>query len=144
MTPTTHTSRSLSPLEDPGVAAQLLRSIAETGTEVVFAAWNPTTMALARAVTAEIPLRLVLAVHEQGAGHMAQGYARASGNTGVVLAFSRQGVTNLVTPVADAWMDSTPLVCIAAMPPVTAPADLRRQWSARELMAPVVKGAWAT
>src|SRR5688572_4910594 len=57
-------------------------------------------------------LRHVLCRHEQGAGHAAEGYARASGRVGVCIATSGPGATNLVTPIADAWMDSTPLVAI--------------------------------
>ena len=57
-------------------------------------------------------LRHVLCRHEQGAGHAAEGYARASGRAGVCVATSGPGATNLVTPIADAWMDSTPLVAI--------------------------------
>ena len=54
----------------------------------------------------------ILTRHEQGAIHAAQGYARASGKTGVVFATSGPGATNLVTGLADAMIDSTPLVCI--------------------------------
>jgi acetolactate synthase-1/2/3 large subunit len=57
-------------------------------------------------------LHHVLCRHEQGAGHAAEGYARASGRVGVCIATSGPGATNLVTPIADAWMDSTPLVAI--------------------------------
>ncbi|HXY29411.1 MAG TPA: biosynthetic-type acetolactate synthase large subunit [Gemmatimonadaceae bacterium] len=57
-------------------------------------------------------LRHVLCRHEQGAGHAAEGYARATGKAGVCVATSGPGATNLVTPIADAWMDSTPLVAI--------------------------------
>jgi acetolactate synthase-1/2/3 large subunit len=57
-------------------------------------------------------LRHVLCRHEQGAGHAAEGYARASGRVGVCVGTSGPGATNLVTPIADAWMDSTPLVAI--------------------------------
>src|SRR3979411_2622398 len=46
--------------------------------------------------------------HEQGAGHAAEGYARASGRVGVCVATSGPGATNLVTPIDDAWMDRTP------------------------------------
>lgn len=53
-----------------------------------------------------------LTIHEQGAAHAADGYARASGKTGVVIATSGPGATNLVTGLAAAYMDSTPLVCI--------------------------------
>src|SRR5688500_7697665 len=57
-------------------------------------------------------LRHVLCRHEQGAGHAAEGYARSTGKVGVCVATSGPGATNLVTPIADAWMDSTPLVAI--------------------------------
>jgi acetolactate synthase-1/2/3 large subunit len=57
-------------------------------------------------------LHHVLCRHEQGAGHAAEGYARASGRVGVCIATSGPGATNLVTPIADAWMDGTPLVAI--------------------------------
>ncbi|MEO7360002.1 MAG: biosynthetic-type acetolactate synthase large subunit [Gemmatimonadaceae bacterium] len=57
-------------------------------------------------------LRHVLCRHEQGAGHAAEGWARATGSVGVCLATSGPGATNLVTPIANAWMDSTPLVAI--------------------------------
>ncbi|MDR0787919.1 MAG: biosynthetic-type acetolactate synthase large subunit [Gemmatimonadota bacterium] len=57
-------------------------------------------------------LRHVLCRHEQGAGHAAEGYARATGKVGVCIATSGPGATNLVTAIADAWMDSTPIVAI--------------------------------
>jgi len=57
-------------------------------------------------------LRHVLCRHEQGAGHAAEGYARSTGKPGVCIATSGPGATNLVTPIANAWMDSTPLVAI--------------------------------
>ena len=57
-------------------------------------------------------LRHVLCRHEQGAGHAAEGYARATGRAGVCVATSGPGATNLVTPIADAWMDGIPLVAV--------------------------------
>ena len=57
-------------------------------------------------------LNHVLTRHEQGATHAAQGFARVTGKTGVVFATSGPGATNLVTGIADALIDSTPLVCI--------------------------------
>lgn len=57
-------------------------------------------------------LKHVLTRHEQGAIHAAQGFARATGNVGVVMATSGPGATNLITGIADAMIDSTPLVCI--------------------------------
>ena len=65
----------------------------------------------------DFPIRHVLARHEQGAAHMADGYARATGRTGVVIATSGPGATNLVTGLATAMMDSTPMVCITGQVP---------------------------
>src|SRR4030042_608982 len=58
------------------------------------------------------PVHHVLVRHEQGAAHMADGYARASGKVGVAMATSGPGATNLVTGIATAMMDSSPIVCI--------------------------------
>jgi acetolactate synthase-1/2/3 large subunit len=60
----------------------------------------------------KFPLRHILVRHEQGAAHMADGYARASGRVGVAVATSGPGATNMVTGIATAMMDSTPMVCI--------------------------------
>ncbi|WP_373062486.1 biosynthetic-type acetolactate synthase large subunit [Gemmatimonas sp.] len=62
-------------------------------------------------------LRHVLCRHEQGAGHAAEGYARATGQVGVCIGTSGPGATNLITPIADAWMDGTPLVAITGQVP---------------------------
>ncbi|CAN5713132.1 acetolactate synthase large subunit [soil metagenome] len=66
------------------------------------------------------PIRHVLARHEQGAGHMAEGYAWATGRVGVCMATSGPGATNLVTPLADALMDSVPIVAITGQVPTSA------------------------
>jgi len=58
------------------------------------------------------PIRHILVRHEQGAGHMAEGYAQATGRPGVAMVTSGPAATNIVTPLADAYMDSIPLVCI--------------------------------
>ena len=63
------------------------------------------------------PIRHILMRHEQGAGHAAEGYAQVSGKAGVCMATSGPGATNLVTPIADAFMDSIPLVCITGQVP---------------------------
>src|SRR3954463_3237338 len=60
----------------------------------------------------QYPIRHVLVRHEQGAAHMADGYARASGKVGVAIATSGPGATNLVTGIATAMLDSVPMVCI--------------------------------
>jgi acetolactate synthase-1/2/3 large subunit len=66
------------------------------------------------------PIRHVLARHEQGAGHMAEGYAQATGRVGVAIATSGPGGTNLVTALADAHMDSVPIVAITGQVPTGA------------------------
>ncbi len=63
------------------------------------------------------PVRHVLVKHEQGASHMADGYARASGKVGVAMATSGPGATNLVTGIATAMLDSSPIVCITGQVP---------------------------
>ncbi len=65
----------------------------------------------------DYPVHHVLVTHEQGASHMADGYARATGRTGVCLATSGPGATNLVTGLATAYMDSTPVVAITGQVP---------------------------
>ena len=60
----------------------------------------------------DFPLRHILVRHEQGATHMADGYARATGQVGVAIATSGPGATNMVTGIATAMMDSSPIVCI--------------------------------
>ena len=65
-------------------------------------------------------LRHILVRHEQGAGHAATGYAQATGRVGVCMATSGPGATNLVTPIADAYMDSVPMVAITGQVPSAA------------------------
>ncbi|HMJ13608.1 MAG TPA: biosynthetic-type acetolactate synthase large subunit [Polyangiaceae bacterium] len=65
------------------------------------------------------PIRHILTRHEQGAAHMAEGFARASGKVGVAMATSGPGATNLVTGIADAMLDSIPIVCITGQVPST-------------------------
>ena len=95
--------------------------------------------AMARGTT----VRHVLARHEQGAGHMAQGYARASGRVGVAVATSGPGATNLVTPIADAWMDSTPLVCITGqVRSYLIGTDAFQECDITGITIPIVKHSW--
>jgi acetolactate synthase I/II/III large subunit len=90
----------------------ILRAFEAEGVELCFGMPGGAILPLYDAIARGTTVRHVLARHEQGAGHMAEGYARASGKVGVVLATSGPGATNLVTPIADAMMDSTPLVCV--------------------------------
>src|ERR1043166_9141239 len=91
----------------------------------------------------EHSIRHYLVRHEQGAGHMAQGYARATGKVGVAIATSGPGATNLVTPIADAYMDSTPLVCITGQVRSTLiGTDAFQEIDATGITMPIVKHSW--
>ena len=81
------------------------------GTEFVFGYPGGAIMPVYDAML-EYPVHHILSRHEQGAAHMADGYARASGKVGVAMATSGPGATNLVTGIATATMDSSPIVCI--------------------------------
>jgi acetolactate synthase-1/2/3 large subunit len=121
----------------------ILRSLEAEGVDIVFGlpggAILPTYDAFARGTT----IRHVLARHEQGAGHMAEGYARASGRAGVAIATSGPGATNLVTPIADAWMDSTPLVCITGQVRTTLiGTDAFQECDITGVTMPIVKHSW--
>jgi acetolactate synthase-1/2/3 large subunit len=86
------------------------------GVEVVFGYPGGAVLPIYDAML-EYPVHHVLARHEQGAAHMADGYARASGKVGVALATSGPGASNLVTGIATAMMDSSPIVCITGQVP---------------------------
>lgn len=94
-------------------AEALLQCLAGEGIEVVFGYPGGAIMPVYDALmTSHTRLNHILVRHEQGAIHAAQGYARASGKPGVVLVTSGPGAANLVTGLADALIDSTPVVCI--------------------------------
>src|SRR5213596_3450095 len=91
----------------------------------------------------KFPIRHILVRHEQGATHMAEGYARASGGVGVAIATSGPGATKLVTPIADAWMDSTPLVCITGQVRSSLiGTDAFQETDATGITLPIVKHSW--
>jgi len=92
--------------------AQILwEALVREGVEVVFGYPGGAIMPAYDAML-DYPIHHVLVRHEQGAAHMADGYARASGKVGVAMATSGPGATNLVTGIANAMMDSVPIVCI--------------------------------
>jgi acetolactate synthase I/II/III large subunit len=97
-------------------AQSLIRSLEATGTEVVFGIPGGAILPAYDPIL-ESPIRHVLMRHEQGAGHAAEGYAQATGKVGVCMATSGPGATNLVTPLADAFMDSIPIVAITGQVP---------------------------
>src|SRR5690554_53764 len=89
----------------------LWESLVREGVEVVFGYPGGAIMPAYDAML-NYPVHHVLVRHEQGAAHMADGYARATGKVGVALSTSGPGATNLVTGIATAAMDSSPIVCI--------------------------------
>src|SRR6476469_7085103 len=93
-------------------AQSLVRSLEEVGCEVVFGIPGGTILPAYDPLLDSTRVRHVLVRHEQGAGHAATGYAQATGRVGVCMATSGPGATNLVTPIADAHMDSIPVVAI--------------------------------
>jgi acetolactate synthase-1/2/3 large subunit len=90
----------------------LVRSLEAVGCEVAFGIPGGAIMPAYDALLDSTKVRHVLVRHEQGAGHAATGYAQATGKVGVCVATSGPGATNLVTPLADAYMDSVPVVAI--------------------------------
>ncbi len=92
-------------------ARALLRALEAEGVEVIFGYPGGASLYIYDALY-DSPIHHVLTRHEQGAIHAAEGYARATGKVGVVLATSGPGATNLVTGLCDAMMDSTPIVAI--------------------------------
>jgi len=93
-------------------AQSIVRSLEEVGVEVVFGIPGGAILPTYDPLMDSTRLRHILVRHEQGAGHAATGYAQATGKVGVCMATSGPGATNLVTPIADAHMDSVPLVAI--------------------------------
>ncbi len=107
----TASTTSVAPTPMTG-AASLVRSLEMMGVEVVFGMPGGAILPTYDPLLDSPTVRHVLVRHEQGAGHAAQGYAAATGRVGVCIATSGPGATNLVTAIADAHMDSIPLVAI--------------------------------
>src|SRR6185436_236579 len=91
----------------------LVQALVRHGVDTIFAYPGGASMPLHQALTRHSKnLRTILPRHEQGGGFMAEGYARTTGKPGVCMATSGPGATNFVTCLADAKMDSVPLICI--------------------------------
>jgi acetolactate synthase-1/2/3 large subunit len=98
-------------------AQSLVRALGEAGAEVVFGIPGGAILPAYDPLLDAVGLRHILVRHEQGAGHAAEGYAQATGKVGVCMATSGPGATNLVTPIADAYMDSVPIVAVTGQVP---------------------------
>src|SRR5215218_1642285 len=91
----------------------VVRSLAEHGVDVVFGIPGVHTLALYDALI-DSPIRHILGRHEQGVGFMADGYARASGRPGVALVITGPGITNVATPLAEAYTNSSPVFVLSS------------------------------
>lgn len=97
----------------------LVKSLEHEGVDVVFGYPGGAILPVYDPII-DSSIRHVLVRHEQGAGHMAEGYAHATGRPGVAMVTSGPGATNVVTPLADAFLDSVPMVCITGQVPYAA------------------------
>src|SRR6266481_8612069 len=86
----------------------LVQALEREGVDTIFAYPGGASMELHQALTRSTKIRTILPRHEQGGSFAAEGYARATGKAGVCMATSGPGATNLVTAIADAYMDSCP------------------------------------
>jgi acetolactate synthase-1/2/3 large subunit len=95
----------------------VMECLLREGVDVIFGYPGGAILPTYDAMTKYPQIRHVLVRHEQGASHMADGYARATGRVGVAIATSGPGATNLVTGISTAMMDSSPIVCITGQVP---------------------------
>src|SRR5467141_327720 len=95
----------------------LVACLEREGVDTIFAYPGGASMEIHQALTRSKKIRTVLPRHEQGGAFAAEGYARATGRAGVCMATSGPGATNLVTGIADAFMDSVPLIAITGQVP---------------------------
>src|SRR6187399_3644599 len=121
-------------------ADAVLKALEQEGVEVVFGIPGGASMPIYDPLVDRSPIRHVLCRHEQGAGHAAEGYAWATGKVGVCMATSGPGATNLVTPLADAHMDSVPIVAITGQVPSAAiGTDAFQEADIRGITMPITK-----
>ena len=90
----------------------IIKSLVDQGVDVIFGYPGGAVLPIYDALFQQNRIRHILVRHEQGAVHMAEGYARSTGKPGVVLVTSGPGATNAVTGLTDALMDSIPVVCL--------------------------------
>jgi acetolactate synthase I/II/III large subunit len=97
----------------------LIKALEMEGVEVMFGLPGGAILPVYDPII-DSPIRHILVRHEQGAGHMAEGFAHATGRPGVCMVTSGPAATNIVTPLCDAYMDSVPMVCITGQVPFAA------------------------
>jgi acetolactate synthase I/II/III large subunit len=121
-------------------AQSLVRSLEAAGVEVVFGIPGGAILPLYDPLMDSSRIRHILVRHEQGAGHAAEGYAQATGRVGVCMATSGPGATNLVTPIADAFLDSVPIVAVTGQVPSAAiGTDAFQEADIRGITMPITK-----
>ena len=121
-------------------AQSLVRSLEAAGVDTVFGIPGGAILPAYDPLMDSTQIRHVLVRHEQGAGHAAEGYALATGRVGVCMATSGPGATNLVTPIADAHMDSVPIVAITGQVPSPAiGTDAFQEADIRGITMPITK-----
>lgn len=98
-------------------AEMVIRALVDNGVKHIFGYPGGAVLPIYDELHQQTDIEHILVRHEQGAGHMAEGYARSTGKAGVALVTSGPGATNMVTPLQDALMDSIPLVCITGQVP---------------------------
>jgi acetolactate synthase I/II/III large subunit len=129
------------PHPDPVTGSQsLIRSLEAVGVDTVFGIPGGAILPAYDPLLDSQQVRHVLVRHEQGAGHAAVGYAQATGRVGVCMATSGPGATNLVTPIADAYMDSVPMVAVTGQVPSAAiGTDAFQEADIRGITMPITK-----
>jgi acetolactate synthase-1/2/3 large subunit len=128
-------------MTEPMTGAQsLVRSLEHAGVDVVFGIPGGAILPAYDPLMDSTQVRHILVRHEQGAGHAAEGYAQATGRVGVCMATSGPGATNLVTPIADAYMDSVPIVAITGqVPSASIGTDAFQEADIRGITMPITK-----
>jgi acetolactate synthase-1/2/3 large subunit len=121
-------------------AQALIRALECAGVDTVFGIPGGAILPAYDPLLDSTQIRHILVRHEQGAGHAAEGYAVASGKVGVCMATSGPGATNLVTPIADAYMDSVPIVAVTGQVPSGAiGSDAFQEADIRGITMPITK-----
>jgi acetolactate synthase-1/2/3 large subunit len=123
-------------------AQALIKSLEMEGTEVMFGLPGGAILPVYDPLI-DSSIRHILVRHEQGAGHMAEGYAHATGRPGVAMVTSGPAATNIVTPLCDAYMDSIPMVVITGQVPYSAiGSDAFQECDTVGITMPVTKHNW--
>ena len=140
-TPAPATNGAAEPVAEQVTGAQaLVRSLEAIGVDTVFGIPGGAILPAYDPLMDSGKVRHILVRHEQGAGHAAEGYAAATGKVGVCMATSGPGATNLVTPIADAHMDSVPIVAITGQVPSSSiGTDAFQEADIRGITMPITK-----